>query len=630
MINMEEHTIVDILFTSIEHFYTQETHINTDLLISEVQAFEISEGKIGTLGIRYPQDGYIRFAPAADCAIDATKRNTANISVCLLNQNGIILFSRDFDSVVQDGSLYVFIRHEKDLIEDLPTGSYYLKVFIKSLHIYLSDTQSAISNRIILYQSDETEYTSEEIHVSFNHLQDEIFEITDPNGGEVSMAFDGYTDFVCDPNHSSVADKICKLKDGESQDIKISYLIRDIVSEDILYSTSFYAEKINEYTLRIRSKNPNTIYAIDTPEDYCELWTEKIHLPQGSYRLESIIENMDIIQECLIPIKDRYIQHTHQKNESSIQEALVDGVYETNVSVQLRTKKITPYNLLWVVNTDALRLVNANDEVIEPTLTFEVGLNEGETISTINTHIVNDKMTFRIRDWETENVVYEIEGGAYVKSQNGTSVVIAGVFNADEHIINLSPGKYIAGFECDVSFEYNRYPTHPNAGYSINSEQTTFSTYHFSDQFSFQEQVPIKTYESEVERLSDTNPISLQLRSENTITYQPPPSFELTNDTQGTISCAVITRNIPVVTYGESTDKSCYVGVYVYGSYDGRKWALLGGKEKSGTFTDIGCKIEHTDVRFLRFCIAGNVKGNSRINHIEVSSESSMLKGKIR
>ena len=56
----------------------------------------------------------------------------------------------------------------------------------------------------------------------------------------------------------------------------------------------------------------------------------------------------------------------------------------------------------------------------------------------------------------------------------------------------------------------------------------------------------------------------------------------------------------------------------------------LGGNEKQGKFTDIGCKISHTDIRFLRVCLAGKLSKNSRIDYIEVSLDGSMLNGKLR
>lgn len=77
------------------------------------------------------------------------------------------------------------------------------------------------------------------------------------------------------------------------------------------------------------------------------------------------------------------------------------------------------------------------------------------------------------------------------------------------------------------------------------------------------------------------------------------------------------------------------LGLYVFGSYDGRQWALLGGNERddtylSGKFTDIGCKISHTDIRFLRVCLAGKLSKDTRIDYIEVSADGSALNGKLR
>ena len=77
------------------------------------------------------------------------------------------------------------------------------------------------------------------------------------------------------------------------------------------------------------------------------------------------------------------------------------------------------------------------------------------------------------------------------------------------------------------------------------------------------------------------------------------------------------------------------LGLYVFGSYDGRQWALLGANERddtylSGKFTDIGCKISHTDIRFLRVCLAGKLSKDTRIDYIEVSADGSALNGKLR
>ena len=72
------------------------------------------------------------------------------------------------------------------------------------------------------------------------------------------------------------------------------------------------------------------------------------------------------------------------------------------------------------------------------------------------------------------------------------------------------------------------------------------------------------------------------------------------------------------------------LGLYVFGSYDGRKWACLGHREKSGDFRDIGTLVERTDCRFFRFVLAGRLNKNSRIDYVEVSYDSSKLNTKIR
>ena len=73
------------------------------------------------------------------------------------------------------------------------------------------------------------------------------------------------------------------------------------------------------------------------------------------------------------------------------------------------------------------------------------------------------------------------------------------------------------------------------------------------------------------------------------------------------------------------------VGCYVLGSYDGRNFNnVLGWNERTGKFTDIGCLVSHTDMRFFRVCIAGQVTGKTRIDYMEISANGSVLNTKIR
>lgn len=72
------------------------------------------------------------------------------------------------------------------------------------------------------------------------------------------------------------------------------------------------------------------------------------------------------------------------------------------------------------------------------------------------------------------------------------------------------------------------------------------------------------------------------------------------------------------------------LGVYALGSYDGTKFALMGGFENNGRFTDIGCKVERTDIKYLRVALAGHLSGDSRIDFIEIEGNGSSLNTKLR
>lgn len=83
--------------------------------------------------------------------------------------------------------------------------------------------------------------------------------------------------------------------------------------------------------------------------------------------------------------------------------------------------------------------------------------------------------------------------------------------------------------------------------------------------------------------------------------------------------------------YFETTNNGANaVGCYIYGSYDGRKYSRLGRNERKGKFTNIGCLVERTDMRFFRICLAGQVTGKTRIDYMEISSQPSVLNTKIR
>lgn len=73
------------------------------------------------------------------------------------------------------------------------------------------------------------------------------------------------------------------------------------------------------------------------------------------------------------------------------------------------------------------------------------------------------------------------------------------------------------------------------------------------------------------------------------------------------------------------------LGLYVFGSYDGVRWGLLGGNEKKGQFSDIGCQVSRVDCKYFRVCLSGSIADDSRIDYMEMTStDSRMLGGKIR
>lgn len=73
-----------------------------------------------------------------------------------------------------------------------------------------------------------------------------------------------------------------------------------------------------------------------------------------------------------------------------------------------------------------------------------------------------------------------------------------------------------------------------------------------------------------------------------------------------------------------------HLGFYVFGSYDGRKWGLLGGNEKRGEYNDIGALIERSDCKYFRIVLAGQIDKESRFDFMEIEGDQSILSNKIR
>ncbi len=73
-----------------------------------------------------------------------------------------------------------------------------------------------------------------------------------------------------------------------------------------------------------------------------------------------------------------------------------------------------------------------------------------------------------------------------------------------------------------------------------------------------------------------------------------------------------------------------YAGVYVYGSYDGERWALLGRNERTGKFRDLGCLVEKSDCKFFKIMFFGNLSHDSSIEYVELQGRGTLYGNKIR
>lgn len=80
-------------------------------------------------------------------------------------------------------------------------------------------------------------------------------------------------------------------------------------------------------------------------------------------------------------------------------------------------------------------------------------------------------------------------------------------------------------------------------------------------------------------------------------------------------------ENYRVVVKGEMNTGSDILGLYVVGSYDGKRWSVLGGNERRGRFSDIGCLVERVDVRYIMVCLSGTLGIDGYVDSIMIESK---------
>jgi hypothetical protein len=61
--------------------------------------------------------------------------------------------------------------------------------------------------------------------------------------------------------------------------------------------------------------------------------------------------------------------------------------------------------------------------------------------------------------------------------------------------------------------------------------------------------------------------------------------------------------------------------MYIFGSYDCKRWFLLGGRTKQGTFSDMGAEVKRTNAKYIRIGFAGHITPDSHIDFIEINTK---------
>jgi len=75
-------------------------------------------------------------------------------------------------------------------------------------------------------------------------------------------------------------------------------------------------------------------------------------------------------------------------------------------------------------------------------------------------------------------------------------------------------------------------------------------------------------------------------------------------------------------TYQDEDPMNYHAGLYVFGSYGGDNWFILGGHEKKlNRFHDLGVETHRTSARFLRVLFVGTLGKDSHIDGLEITNE---------
>ncbi len=94
---------------------------------------------------------------------------------------------------------------------------------------------------------------------------------------------------------------------------------------------------------------------------------------------------------------------------------------------------------------------------------------------------------------------------------------------------------------------------------------------------------------------------------------------------------STISKPLDFFTIIEASDElDAFAGFYILGSYDCKKWKLIGGRELKGINTDIGLLAHRVDCKYFRFLFVGKLLENSTIDFIDTEINNKLTANKLR
>lgn len=137
---------------------------------------------------------------------------------------------------------------------------------------------------------------------------------------------------------------------------------------------------------------------------------------------------------------------------------------------------------------------------------------------------------------------------------------------------------------------------------------------------------------TDADKLSGYNLI-LKAESYMTVTYRYNGQTKTANiyiEANEFIDAATFVGKIESGSYKSWSTDELKAGCYLFGSYDNKKWALLGARERDGDFRDIGLIAYRTDCKYFRLLFVGQLADKSSIEYIEQIVSDRMYRTKIR